>query len=335
MILCFLLGLSMGRMPLLKPLICPMPTAGNGGGGGGAAGGGIGGHSAPGTGEPAGGGGGGGAPGRSFGGPGALANGTGSPAGGAGGGGDGDVPGLNGGGPDGEPANGHGKEVMGKTAEDGDLGGPGKGAKQPVGPDDSASGQAGKGAPQLEGDLLRLAAGKSLSGAGADDEPPAMPVPQGKSYSARDFSYDKTNLPRYPDAVTAVVSSISYGPDGRTDRFSTGAGILTSNSFDTVVGWYRAHLPAGWHELTIGDMGRMSRQLSPENLGKLLGQATGGTESSGAPADRDAASAAADRLRISLFEPPAGSPNKTGVMIVQHGDQPVEALLQAKIAPPP
>ncbi len=194
------------------------------------------------------------------------------------------------------------------------------------------SGPGGNGGHQLEGDLLRMAQGKPLNGGDPDDAAGA-PDPQGKSYSAHDFTYDKTNrrairMPSLRGQFRVVRSRRPHRP------VQHWRGILTNSPFDDVVGWYRSHLPAGWHDLTIGDLGQMSRALSPENIGKLLGQGAGGADASTSAPDGGAASAASDRVRISLFQPPAGSPNKTGVMIVQHGDQPVEALLQAKIGAP-
>jgi hypothetical protein len=119
---------------------------------------------------------------------------------------------------------------------------------------------------------------------------------------------------------------------GRTDTYTTGAGIMTSSSFETVVGWYRQNLPPGWHNMTIGDMQQLSKQLSSTSIMQMLGAQP-------PPSDPAAASAAAapsaDPIRISLFSPPAGSKAKTGVMILQHGNSPVEALLQAKVAPAP
>ena len=180
------------------------------------------------------------------------------------------------------------------------------------------------------GDLQRLTKGKPLTLGDADD-PDGKLDPQGKSYSARDFSYDKTGLPRYPDAVVSVASSISYGPDGRTDRYTTGAAIVTSSSFDTVVAWYQKQLPAGWHDQTVGDLGALASQFSMQNIGKMLGVPANGTT---APAGSAAtASAPAEVLRISIFSPPAGTPNEPAVMIVQHGDRPVEALYHAKVWP--
>jgi len=45
------------------------------------------------------------------------------------------------------------------------------------------------------------------------------------------------------------------------------------------------------------------------------------------------ASAADDRIRISLFKPPPGSVNEPAIMIVQKGSHPVEALMTAHIKP--
>lgn len=55
--------------------------------------------------------------------------------------------------------------------------------------------------------------------------------------------------------------------------------------------------------------------------------------SSGAASAADMpATAAADRFRLSMFAPPAGAKPATAVLVVQHGNSPVEALLQAKLA---
>jgi hypothetical protein len=183
------------------------------------------------------------------------------------------------------------------------------------------------------GDLLKLTAGKPLT-LGDDDEKPGNDGPLRKSLSAHDFTYDKTGLPRYPDAVKAVVSSITYPDATRTDAYNTGAGIVTGSSFDTVVAWYQKNLPAGWQSSTVGDFGQLganAKQLSPENIMKMLGAAANGSAPTAlAPAPP---TAAADRIAISIFKPPAGSKNEQGVMIVQKGDHPVEALMKAKITP--
>ncbi|HEX3948838.1 MAG TPA: hypothetical protein VHW95_03190 [Steroidobacteraceae bacterium] len=180
---------------------------------------------------------------------------------------------------------------------------------------------------------MKLTRGKPL-GLGDGDDPPANDDPMVKSFNSRDFTYDKTGLPRYPDAVKAVASSVTYEPAGQTDRYSTGAGIVTASSFDTVVDWYQKNLPGGWQSTTVGDFGQLganAKQLSPESILKMLGAgAQNGTADSFSPAP---ATAAADRIRISIFKPPPGAKNAPAIMIVQKGDRPVEALLQAHVRP--
>ena len=160
-------------------------------------------------------------------------------------------------------------------------------------------------------------------------------MPPVKSFSAHDFTYDKTGLPRYPDAVQAVVSSVTYDSPDRTDTYRTGAAIVTASSFAAVVDWYQKNLPGGWQSTTAGDfaqLGAAAQQLSAENILKML---DAGAQGGPAPSPLTAApaTAAADRIRISIFKPPAGSPNDRGIMIVQKGDHPVEALLQAHVKP--
>jgi hypothetical protein len=178
-----------------------------------------------------------------------------------------------------------------------------------------------------------LTHGKPL-GLGDGDDPPTED-PMVKSFTSRDFTYDKTGLPRYPDAVKAVASTVTYEPAGQTDIYSTGAAIVTDSSFDTVVAWYQKNLPGGWQSSTVGDFGQLgatAKQLSPENMLKMLsaGAQNGAAADSFTPAPP---TAAADRIRISIFKPPAGAKNAPAIMIVQKGDRPVEALLQAHARP--
>jgi hypothetical protein len=179
---------------------------------------------------------------------------------------------------------------------------------------------------------MKLAAGKPLtSGDGAD--PSSDAAPSAKSFTSRDFTYDKTGLPHYPDSVTAVVSSITYDVPDRTDTYRTGAGIVTTNSFDTVAAWYLKNLPGGWQSSTVGDFGRLgaqAQQLSPENIMKMLTAARGGGTPGFAPVP---ATAAEDRIQVAIFKPPAGTPQDHQIMIVQKGSHPVEALLQAQVKP--
>lgn len=247
----------------------------------------------------------------------------------------GDAPSLSGGGgtikaPADSGSLGEGRDDDGDTPS-------GSGGGTSSAADDGAGGSSTGVGERLRHDLTKYAQGDGMQSGGADDDSATLP-PQGKSYSASDFTYDKTNLPRYPDAVSAVVSSIAYGPDGRTDTYNTGAGIVTASSFDAVVSWYRQHLPPGWRNMTIGDMQQLSAQLSTPAIMQMLGaQPPANAAASGAvaPTAPAAAAPAADRIRLSLFTPPADAKAKVGVMIVQHGDGPVEALLHAKVAPSP
>ncbi len=181
---------------------------------------------------------------------------------------------------------------------------------------------------------MKLTEGKPIS-YGVGDEKPGDDSPPLKSFTSRDFTYDKTGLPHYPDAIKAVVSSITYDAPDRTDTYRTGAGIVTTSPFATVVDWYQKNLPGGWQSSTVGDfaqLGANAQQLSPENILKMLGGGAAGGSAPGSltPAP---ATAPADRIRISIFKPPAGSKNEPGIMIVQKGDQPVEALLAAHVKP--
>jgi hypothetical protein len=287
----FLLGLWLGRGPAAKKPLCGGPASVQGGGGE-----------------------------RALQGPGKPAK--------VGRGGPGDVPGFSGGGGNMKIPPGQGGDGLGVDG-DADTPGSGGGGKETLADDNVPSSSSSGTGDQLKRDLLKYSQGKGGVLGDADDADAKLP-PQGKSYSANDFTYDKTNLPRYPDANTAVVSSVSYGPDGRTDTYSTGAGIVTSSSFDQVVNWYRQNLPPGWRAMTIGDMQQLSKQLSAGSLTQMLGGQPGNAPITAGAADAPATAP----LRLSIFSPPAGSPSKSGIMIVQHGDEPVEALLQAKIAPP-
>jgi zinc-ribbon domain len=303
----FLLGLWLGRGPAAKKPLCGAPATAESG-------------------------------------PGKMAQGPGKPLK-VGRGGPGDPPDFSGGGGHSKIPRGNGPEGAGVDGDGDDAGGAG-GGKSPAG--DSGGASADGGGDQLKHDLRRFTQGKGDAMAGQSDDLDKVSA-QGRSYSANDFTYDKTNLPRYPESVSAVVSSITYAPGGRTDTYSTGAGIVTSSSFDTVVGWYRENLPPGWHDMTIGNFQQLSGQLSVQSITQMLGgqpsgnpaassssgDSSGAGEDAGGSSDAAASNPAAEQIRLSLFSPPAGTKGKTSVMIVQHGDSPVEALLQAKVAPSP
>jgi hypothetical protein len=154
--------------------------------------------------------------------------------------------------------------------------------------------------------------------------------------SAPDFTYDKTGLPRYLDSNKAVFSAMSYDMPGRTDTYGSSSGIVTGSAFDDVVSWYRKSLPPGWSNSTVSDLNRLgavAQALSPDKIMQMLA-----APNDAAPAKSVGeipATAAADRMRLSMFSPPPGTKGDLGVMVVQHGDQPVAIMMKAHIAPTP
>ncbi len=225
----------------------------------------------------------------------------------------------------------HGYDSSAAGGNGTDDAGTGKGGGKTKLGDDSKDPQREPDAKRTETGVWRLAAGAPLSANGLDTPLASGNTAPSNVLTARDFRYDKTNLPRYPDSVTSVASAISYPPGGRTDTYATSAGIVTSSPFDTVVDWYRKNLPPGWQSTSVSDLGALAKQLSTENIMKMIGSQGGG--SAAEPASAASASAPAEQLKIAMFRPPAGSKTDTGVMIVQKGDQPVQAFMQAKIKP--
>jgi hypothetical protein len=181
--------------------------------------------------------------------------------------------------------------------------------------------------------VLRLAAGAPLTANGVDTPQTNGKDTSVKVLSAPDFRYDKTGLPRYPDANT-VSSAMSYDVEGRTDQYHSSSGILTTSSFDDVVSWYRKTLPPGWSSSTINDLNRLgavARQLSPDKIMQMMAAQSDTTAAKFAA--ETPATAATDRTRLSLFAPPAGTKGELGVMIVQKGDQPVEIMMKTHVGP--
>lgn len=331
LILVFILGFMLGRMLLPKCPRCPTPpTAGSGGGGGGGGGSGNPKLGAPGTGGGGGGGAGGGGSGigRVIG-DGGRQQGSGGGSPGGGGPGTGDVEGGGLGGASGTTV-GHGNDGSAVGANGADDGGAGGGSGKTKLGEGSKATDPDPDAAQTAAGVWRMAAGGPLSPDAVGPSAPAPKDTSAKVLSAPDFRYDKTNLPRYPDAVTAVSSAILYPPDGRTDTYSTSAGIVTSNSFDNVVGWYRKQLPQGWHETSIGDLGALSKQLSANNIMNMIASAGG---SAPQPATGGSTAAPAEQLSVSIFQPPAGANPDSGIMIVRKGDRPVQIFLKSKVKP--
>jgi hypothetical protein len=171
-------------------------------------------------------------------------------------------------------------------------------------------------------DVMRLSKGGALGPGGADGPDPQQV--DRNTLTSPDFRYDKTGLPRYPDAVSGVVSAYTYGPGGQQDVKGSSVAIATGSSFATAVEWYVKNLPAGWHAQTADDFGALAQSLSPQNLGKLLGMgASGDDQTASAPAPP-----AGPHLKVSIFTPPPGTANDPGVMIVQKDQEPVKILMK-------
>lgn len=173
-------------------------------------------------------------------------------------------------------------------------------------------------------DVMRLSKGGAL-GPSADGPDPQQV--DRNTLTSPDFRYDKTGLPRYPDAVSGVVSAYTYGPGGQQDVEGSSVAIVTGSSFDTAVGWYVKNLPAGWHAQTVGDFSALAQSLSAQNLGKLLGMGTSGDDQTASAL----APPAGPRVKVSIFTPPKGTANDPGVMIVQKDQEPVKILMKVNM----
>ncbi len=104
-------------------------------------------------------------------------------------------------------------------------------------------------------------AGKLISKMAGGDTPNGDPVndtatpqpPPGTVLTAKDFSYDSTGLPRYASGVQAVVSAVAT--DTIRHKKSTLVAIVTNDSFDSVVTWYKGPtLPDGMRSRWVTSM---------------------------------------------------------------------------------
>ena len=208
-------------------------------------------------------------------------------------------------------------------------GGGGKGKSDPA----SGGTQKSRDAEDaLRTAVIRGAAGDPPDGDGRDVAPPAEVA--GKVLSAPDFTYDKTGLPRYAGAVQSVQSALVYAKADDPAHFGTSAGIVTGDSFETVVAWYKAQLPRGWQSDEIADLNQVKQQFTAENIGKMLAAAgANGGAGTDAPAAAPAASDPSAREAIVLFKAPPGTAGKPGILIEQHGEQPVRVLMSARSTP--
>jgi hypothetical protein len=121
---------------------------------------------------------------------------------------------------------------------------------------------------------------------------------------------------------------------GRTDTYGSSSGIVTGSGFDDVVDWYRKNLPAGWSNSTLSDLNRLgavAQALSPDKVMQML--AAQNDAATAKSVGDIPATAADDRMRISMFSPPPGTKGALGVLVVQHGDQPVAIMMKTHISP--
>ena len=332
LLLSFALGLWLGRQMMPRCAAYPVPRAagsGDGGGGGG-------GHS------------------------GAANGGSGDSDKDGGQGGDGKGIGrvkgegghVDGGGGGGAPGSGVGSGTMeggGKADSNGTTVGHGYdgSAKGASGSDDSGGGASGTSKPggspngldadpesnRIASAVARLATGTALADSYAADTSEQGKSRDVKVMSAPDFSYDKTGLPRYPDQNKSVYSAISYPLPGRTDVYGSGSGIVTGSGFEDVVAWYQKSLPPGWSNSATGtdQLETVAQTLSPNKIMQMLSGSSDATTAK--QVGENHAADAAERTRLAMFSPPAGTKGEPGIMIVQRGDRPVTIMMKNAIPP--
>ncbi|MEO7039311.1 MAG: hypothetical protein ABI186_04680 [Candidatus Elarobacter sp.] len=273
---------------------CPQPGEGGGGGGGG-------GSSMAGGRAP-------GAPGA----PDPMNGGPGAGAGGGGGGGGGLMAVGGGGNPEGGDGNGEnptGKSPPGKDGGGGDV-----------------ARTTGRPGEEVAGDALLKSVEGNQSGKDfvTDTTPPGPPPANFKS--APDFTYDSTGLPRYASGVTGIASGISN--DTVRHRKSTTAAIVTTDSFDKVVDWYKGQVPPGWHSSQVGDMEGMAKALSPDAIGKMLSGAM-----NGGPVDTASVAAAQNghKTGVAIFDPPDKTKDPRSIMIVVKPGSPTQVMMMKRL----
>jgi hypothetical protein len=253
---------------------------------------------------------GGGAPG-SKGSPVKLGQGSGTGGGGGGGGGGGNsTSGAGAGGSaDGDADLKSGGSVDGK-------GGPGT---DPPGSNVNAASTAGKL-------ISKMAGGDTPNGDPVNDTATPQPPP-GTVLTAKDFSYDSTGLPRYANGVQAVVSAVAT--DTIRHKKSTLVAIVTNDSFDSVVTWYKGHDPAGWHAQSMGDIDAVAKAMSPQAImGMITGAANGQTPDTAAIS---AAQTASGGNSVAIFNPPNQSADSRSIMIVKRKGHPTEIMMSKKL----
>ena len=150
---------------------------------------------------------------------------------------------------------------------------------------------------------------------------------------AADFSLDATGIPRYPNSVTKVASVLTLHPDTPGDSASRCV-IVTSDSFDTVKQWYHSHLPADWHEQSVADLEQTAKQLSPENIMKMLGAAQQGGTAPALPPAPSSSSSGGPRLSVAIWSAPDnGAHSERQVMVKAMAGQPTQVDMSRTVRP--
>ncbi len=147
---------------------------------------------------------------------------------------------------------------------------------------------------------------------------------------ANDFSLDGTGLPRYPNGVTRVMSSVAVRTDVQGDT-ATACAIETHDSFQTVAAWYRQHVPPGWHETSTAGLQQATAKLSPQNIMKML--MSGDTTDTAAAAD----TAAAPSPEFAGWSAPLDKADSThsarSVMVLARPGEPTQIYLGRRVRP--
>jgi hypothetical protein len=151
--------------------------------------------------------------------------------------------------------------------------------------------------------------------------------------AAADFTFDVTGLPRYPSSVTKVASTLTLDPAQPGDSASRCV-IVTSDSFETVKQWYQTHLPAGWHEQSAADVEQLAKQVSPENIMKMLGAAQQGGTTPALPPITSSSSSGAARLSLAIWSAPVNATHsERQVMVKGAAGQPTQIDMGRTVRP--
>ncbi len=182
-------------------------------------------------------------------------------------------------------------------------------------------------AANTAGNLIsKMAGGDTPNGDAVNDTATPQPPP-GTVLTAKDFSYDSTGLPDMPSGVQAVVSAVAT--DTIRHKKSTLVAIVTNDSFDSVVTWYKGHDPAGWHAQSMGDIDAVAKAMSPQAImGIITGAANGKTPDTAAVS---AAQTASGENSVAILNPPNQTADSRSIMIVKKKGHPTEITMSKKL----